>query len=275
MEKSGIFNSVNGDRKYKAQFFAEYFSSFIGNGVFPNPSTNLQVIANDDMTVTLKAGRAWINGYIYINTDDLILPIDFADGALNRIDKIVLKYNTVEREITAKVKKGTFASSPAAPDLQRDDDAYELGLADIYIDAGIVSISQSNITDLRLDTEKCGIVHGTIDQIDTTTLLSQYQAWLTEKKNQYDSDIVQWKEEKQSEYQTWYDTTTANEQGEIDNMQIGFKQDWDTWFNNIKDVFDGDTAGQLLSLINQNEMKINEVKDAMNFNLQIMNVLGV
>ena len=78
--RSGFFNSVNGDRKYDAKRFAEYFNSFIGNGVFPNPSDNLQVIANNDMTVTVKAGKAWINGYIMINDDDYILALDVADG---------------------------------------------------------------------------------------------------------------------------------------------------------------------------------------------------
>ena len=74
--RSGFFNSVNGDRKYDANRFAEYFASFIGNGVFPDPSDGLQVVANDDMTVTVKAGKCWINGYIMINDDDYILEID-------------------------------------------------------------------------------------------------------------------------------------------------------------------------------------------------------
>ncbi len=82
MEKSFVFNSVNGDRRYKAEDFREYFASFIGNGVFPNPSTNLQVIANSNMTITIKQGKAWLNGAIYINTDDYILNIDVADGVL-------------------------------------------------------------------------------------------------------------------------------------------------------------------------------------------------
>ena len=34
MEFSSFFNSVGGDRKYKAEDWAEYFGSFIGNGVF-------------------------------------------------------------------------------------------------------------------------------------------------------------------------------------------------------------------------------------------------
>ncbi|MGH4125286.1 MAG: hypothetical protein ACREV6_20405 [Clostridium sp.] len=41
MEKSSFFNSVEGDRKYKASDFASYFNSLLTNGVFPNPSTNL------------------------------------------------------------------------------------------------------------------------------------------------------------------------------------------------------------------------------------------
>lgn len=48
--RSGFFNSeITGydgegmpifDRAEDAEFYAEYFNSFIGNGVFPNPSTN-------------------------------------------------------------------------------------------------------------------------------------------------------------------------------------------------------------------------------------------
>lgn len=179
--RSGFFNSVNGDRKYKADFFAEYFASFIANGVFPNPSTGLQVLANQNMTVAIKPGKAWINGYFFVNDSDYILTIDNADGVLNRIDRIVLQLNYLNREIVPVIKKGTFASSPVAPSLQRDADAYEIALADVYVGKGVLSISQANITDLRLNTELCGIVKGTIDQIDTTDLFAQYddafQSW--------------------------------------------------------------------------------------------------
>lgn len=174
--RSGFFNSINKDRLYSASNFAEYFATFISNGVFPNPSTNLQVMANNDMTVTVQAGKAWINGYILINGDDYILTLDPADGVLNRIDRVVARYDTDDREIRLEVKKGTFASSPVAPALQRDADAYELALADVYIAAGVVSVTQANITDLRFNTELCGIVKGTVEQIDTTDLFAQYQA---------------------------------------------------------------------------------------------------
>lgn len=87
MEKSGFFNAMKvgdtWDRVYKADNFAGYFATFIGNGVFPNPAKQLEVLETDRMNVIIKPGKAWINGFIYINTDELILPIDVADGVLH------------------------------------------------------------------------------------------------------------------------------------------------------------------------------------------------
>lgn len=232
--RSGFFNSVNGDRKYDAKRFAEYFASFIGNGVFPNPSDCLQVISNNDMTITVRPGKAWINGYILINDDDYILEIEPADGVLNRIDRVVARYDVVDREIRLEVKKGTFASNPVAQNLQRDADAYELGLADIYISKGAISISQSNITDLRLNKEYCGIVHGLVDQVDTTTIFNQYQAWINEKKDEFDADLIDYKTMKQNE---------------IDSIQAEFENDFNTWFTTIQDILDDNAAGNLYNLI--------------------------
>lgn len=237
--RSGFFNSINGDRKYGAERFAEYFASFIGNGVFPNPSNNLQVLSNDDMTVTVKAGKAWINGYILINDDDYILEIEPADGVLNRIDRIVARYDVIDREIRLEVKKGQFASSPVAPELQRDADAYELGLADIYISAGTTSITQANITDLRLSTEYCGIVHGVVDQVDTEVLFQDYQAWIAQKKDEFNKDLVDYKTSKQSDLDNWYNITTAE-----------FENAFTAWFNSIQNILDENVAGNLLSMIN-------------------------
>ena len=225
MEKSSFFNSVAGDRKYDAGMFATYFNSFISNGVFPNPGTNLQVIANNNMTVTVSIGKGWINGYFYLNDAILILPIEVADGILNRIDRIVVQFNTVARSITAKVKKGTFASAPVAPTLQRDADAFELALADVYVGAGVVSIVGANVTDQRLNTALCGLVSSVIS-FDTTAIFDQYQAWFTAQSINYDAEMV--------------------------TSQADFQAQFDAWFATIQDVLDAETAGNLLNLINVN-----------------------
>lgn len=149
MEKSSFFNSVSHDRTYKAEDWAEYFASFIGNGVFPVPSTGLQVVANDGMKLNVKTGKAWINGYFYFNTGDLAVELDTADGQLNRIDRVVVRWDLTNRVMSVKVKSSSFSASPTAPALQRDADVYELALADIYVGAGVTAITQSKITDLK------------------------------------------------------------------------------------------------------------------------------
>lgn len=151
MEKSSFFNSVSHDRTYRAEDWAEYFASFIGNGVFPVPSTGLQVVVDNGMNLLLKAGKAWINGYFYNNTSDLTITIGTADGQLNRIDRIVVRWDLTNRIISAEVKSSAYSASPTAPALQRDADIYELALADVYVGAGVTTITQSNITDQLLN----------------------------------------------------------------------------------------------------------------------------
>lgn len=249
MENSSFFNAIiqNGvpDRLYKADMFASYFSSFIGNGVFPNPSTNLQVVATDNnMTVRVKAGKAFINGYYYNNDDDLILTIDNADGILHRIDSIVIRLDFINREIKAYVKKGTFSNSPNKPELQRDDDRYELCLADIKINAGAIKITQSNINDNRLNSELCGLVTGTVDQVDTTTLYNQLQAHIEEKS----IDMKTWIEEAKEYFSNWLSTT-----------QTEYNDNFNSWFDEIKGTLEGDVAGNLLVKINELEEVVNNL----------------
>lgn len=255
--RSGFFNSIGGDRKYDARRFAEYFATFIGNGVFPNPSSGLQVMANNDMTVTIKAGKAWINGYIFINDDDYILQIEPADGVLGRIDRVALRYDVAGREIKLEVKKGAFASNPVAPVIQRDADAYEIALADVAVNKGIVSITQANITDLRLNAELCGIVHGTVDQVDTTTLFNQYLTWLQEKKTQYDNDMINWTSQKQAEFEDW---ATAQEQ-DFGNWRTQEEQAFIAWFDSIRDILDDNVATLMLNMIDDLQQDLTSHKN--------------
>jgi len=221
MELYSFFNSVNGDRKYKADDWARYFSKFITNGVFPNIGSNLQVVTDgNNMTVNLKAGAAWINGYMYENTSDLTINVDVADGVLNRIDRVVIQLNYADRLIRTEIKKGAFASSPVAPSLQRDADIFELGIADITVNKGITSVTQSNITDLRLNTNICGMVNSLL-QADTTAIFNQFQ--------------------------DWFNSTKVVSEDEINQFIGQQEQDFNTWFESIKGKLDGDVAAKLSS----------------------------
>ena len=198
MEKSSFFNAVadtagNYDRVYKAEDFADYFNKFIGNGIFYKKSDYCQITATgNDMNISENIGSAYINGYEYSNTTALTKAITVADGVLDRIDLVVLRLDYVNREIKCYVKQGQYASSPICPSLQRDADCYELGLASIYVKHGATAISQADITDLRLDSNYCGIVHGLIEQIDVTTLFNQFEAKFSEKIDANEEDFVNW-----------------------------------------------------------------------------------
>lgn len=184
------------DRVYSAERFAEYFASFIANGVFPDPATNLQVVANapSDMTVRVKSGLGWINGYYCNNDEDYLLAISPANGTLPRIDAVVLRWSRSNRSISLEVKTGVATSSPSAPPLERSADNYELMLASIRVVAGTTSIAQASITDKRPDSTVCGWVKGVVDQIDTTDLFAQYddafQTWFANLQSQLSGDVA-------------------------------------------------------------------------------------
>jgi len=192
-EFSSFFNSIAGDRRYLAEHWANYFASFIGNGVFPLPSVGLQVIAGDVGTsVIIRAGRGWINGYFYENDDELTLQIPIADGVLRRIDRIVIRWDLTERRIFARVNSSLPASNPIPPPLQRDADAWELCLADVMTNAGATVITQANITDNRWNTALCGIVTGLLQQIDPSFITAQFEAFFAEMKVQISEDYDVW-----------------------------------------------------------------------------------
>ena len=257
MEKSSFFNaqmdaSGEYDREYLAEDFASYFSKFISNGVFPNPSTGLQVIAADtpNMTVTLSVGYGYINGYKYENTTPLTFSIGVADGVLNRKDAIFIRYSKLGRAIKAYKIAGTPGASAVAPSVVRTEDYYDLCVAIISVNAGITAIPQSLIEDTRLNTSLCGIVTGLVEQVDTTTLYNQIQ-----------SDLSQFKTVSQAEFDAWFEDINAKLgtepatalQEQVDDLETN-KMDKATYDTNGNGVVDrAETADKVAKkLILQN-----------------------
>jgi hypothetical protein len=184
------------DRTYDAEQFAEYFSLIVSNGVFPTPATQLQVVATSptSMKVNVSAGYGWINGYYCKNDGDYPLTITAANGSLNRIDAIVLRWVNSSRSMELAVLTGTAAASPKAPTLTQTTETYELMLATVTVAKGVTSISQSAITDKRSDSSVCGWVTGAVESIDTTNLFAQYdtafQEWFSNIQSQLAGDVA-------------------------------------------------------------------------------------
>ena len=150
--KSSFFNSVNKDRVYKAEDFAEYFGSFIENGIFPEPLSALEVTPDSPagLSVVVKEGKAWINGYYFNNYSDSKLTVPRPDGVMDRVDAVALQWNKADREIKLIIKEGQpHATKPTLPELVRNDDIYEMFLAQVVVPKNATSIIANNIVDLR------------------------------------------------------------------------------------------------------------------------------
>lgn len=181
-EWSGFFDAHkvgdSWDRTYLAEDFAKFFAPLIGNGIFAGKSNELQVFqaVPAGMSVVLSSGQSWIEGYGYINDSDLLIPVDPADGALGRIDRIVNQWSSVDRRIRTVCKKGIPAVNPVAPTLRWDADYKELNICTLDISAGLSAITQNKIHDTRMDSSVCGWVTSLIEQVDTSTLYIQWEA---------------------------------------------------------------------------------------------------
>lgn len=165
-ELSRFFNSVNGDRRYLAEEFAEYFAQFLTNGVYHTnfiPTLAVNTVGTD-LNVYVEPGSALINGYMYKNTTNKVLRIEDADPVLDRIDRVVIRMNRNQeaRNITAQILTGTPAQTPTPPMLTRDSYIYEISIAQVYVTKGASYIGVENITDERLDSSVCGIVKSLI-----------------------------------------------------------------------------------------------------------------
>ena len=218
-EFSFPFPSVNGDRKYNALQLSQLLGMVLSDGVFPAAGI-LQVTASEGMQIALSAGSAVVNHRGYYNDSVLFFTLDAADGMLNRIDRIVLRYDATNRKVAARVVKGTPASTPSAPALVRDTDYHDVSLATVFLPAGATSVLQGHITDTRMDPEVCGIMSSLI----TPDTAGWYDAW-------------------QAEFLYWMQSE---------------REAFSEWLSTIQGLLDDDVATQLAAAIAQNTADIAE-----------------
>ena len=208
-----FFNSSSGDRTYNASSFEEWLKPFFKTGVFAG---GLQVTAQStpDMSVNVAAGYANLNGKSarWPNVSTVTIPT--ASGFYNRIDTVVLRRNDTNRTISIDVVEGVASANPVPTAPVRSNDIYELVLAQIYVDVGVTSITNANITDKRMDSAVCGYVASNITEINFDQVKTQFEAWLA----QYESEQL-------GAFETWFqamkdqlsEDAAGNLQNQIDN----------------------------------------------------------
>ena len=284
MANSMPFNAIDHDRVYKAEDWAWYFATFIANGVFPKPSDGLQVIAYSGMEIKVNAGYAFINGHAFRNPASHTITLDTAEGAQNRVDRVVVRWDLPQRDIYLDVLKGTPSAKPQATAVTRTTEIWELALADIYVGKAVTAIRTANITDQRFNSRVCGIVKGTVEEIDASVLTKQftdffsiYSQAVLDEFSVYKQDMEKYLKDIAGVYQeyisrtenlfaqyesqfneryTEFGNTLDNWDAELlkaytafmANMQLfqtEAQNDFNAWFEAIKGQLGEDAAGQL------------------------------
>ena len=229
------------DRAVDSDILRNIFKNYYSNGVFPNPSTNFQVVADEGMQVVVRPGACLIEGATGYETEDRTMVVQAA-GATDRIDSVVLRLNdNIDyRDIDLYVIKGNSSSEP--PELTRTGGVYEIGLANLYVSANSSTITTERITDTRLVTARCGYAMP-VQEFDTTALFDQLQAQVNENIELIQRAINQ--------------TEAAHLQEQIDSISS------DIGTTSIASISDGTLKGAVAKHeqdVNSLNLKMDEVK---------------
>lgn len=177
----GFFDSVNQDRTYSAEQMNMPYKRIVTDGIFPdnNGSGSDDFIVRPDggMYVSVNTGNALVGGKWAELDSATVLHVPSNTSANGRIDSIILRADTSVnvRAVCIVYRQGTEAASPAAPDLESNENVTELRLADIAVGAGVSTITAANITDQRGGAE-CPWVAGAIPptQAQVSTAVEEY-----------------------------------------------------------------------------------------------------
>lgn len=241
------------DRAISSQPLKSLIGALFSTGILPNPSNNFLVTTDEtNFDITIQPGFAAIEGGLKSEKKVTELTVDAAD-TYDRIDSVVLKWddNVNVRECEFYIKKGTPAADPVRPTLTREGSIYEIGLADILVVANSTVLQNSNITDTRYETERCGVI-SSISEFDTTFIYNQVTSDLANFRSNAEADFTSWSTGQQTAFETW----ALNQENEFGTWRGGQQTAFEEWFATIRDILDEDTAGHLQNEIDDLDTRL-------------------
>ena len=161
---------------YSAEDVATYLCTRT-SGVY-SKETNFAVSTTGTRQITVAPGLAWINyddfkGVSVCSREENVLTVPEADNTLNRVDRVVLQFDTSENITAIKLKTGTPAVAAQPPDILQNHNQYELGLCTISVPAGSTAVTVADIYDTRADETVCGVMRDGVTGIPAATLIKK------------------------------------------------------------------------------------------------------
>ena len=250
------------DRAVTSEVLRQIYKRYFTNGVFGiSDSTCFQVsVATGGAGLSIAPGACQIQGATGYEENAVTLEITPNSSNLPRIDTVVarLNDNSDYRSIYFDILEGTPAVTPTAPALTQSESIWELGLCNIARAANSSVITNSNITDTRADSSRCGYVTA-IQQLDTARLYQQFQAYIQEVQDALDAADATYNETAQN-YLTTLETTGDAQLADITQAFNAYaavtEEEFNNWFASIRDILDEDVAGHLQNEIDEHEERL-------------------
>lgn len=207
----GFYNSIDSDRTYDAQQMGQIFKGIITDGIFKDVGEALRVTADGtSMQVKVGTGRCWFEDTWTDNSSTMALNVDASDALYGRRDLVCVEVNkrVSDRKNNIKIIKGSPNENPTDPLMQTVSGIFLYPIARINVRAGVSKISLGDVVDLR-GIGKAPWITGplkTIDMLSTMDMANdQWSNFFKSKQDLVNSDSKKMMSDLKDDFSTWFD----------------------------------------------------------------------
>lgn len=254
---NGFFwDSIDHDRVYNASSFENWLKKFFTSGVFEG---DLFVSLEDDLVISVGSGYCNIDGKVQMFETPESFSISPGDPSHDRVDSVVVERDDIERDIKLRVIPG----NPGAIERTWGDKIKQLVLAQISVPKGATSITRSNIKDTRLNKNLCGIVAGTVKEIDFSRLQQQFDAYIKAYRSQNENAYKNFLRELNSklsgagDYEKQFEAALTAWRESQESAQASWQRThWDSfeqWLTKANEAISADTAANLMTTVSKQD----------------------
>ncbi|MDR1210048.1 MAG: hypothetical protein LBK41_07025 [Clostridiales bacterium] len=206
------------DRAIDSVHYRQLWNSLLTDGIFVSNAAypdDWAVTVKNGMTLNIKLGFCVIQGLSCFPYEESLKTLTLDPGGANtRVDRIVIQadFSNARRVDVAVIKNGDM--------LTRNENMWQLAIADVTVPARATSISAANIDNsLRLDPGLCGQWHMR-QPMDFNAFLTAFNAFMAELAAQKASQQTIWTTQMTSQQNTF---NTA-----LSLLQAVFNTWWET-----------------------------------------------
>lgn len=186
--RGGFYTNVkdgngNDDRAYSAEEIRKPYNIIYSNGIRPDVDGTagdiLKVSAEGGFNISVNSGFAILGGAWFENVSPYKITLDNPTSN-TRYDCVILQNDDSLAVRAPSIYIKSLDHIPTINDLTRNDDIYEVCIAYITVNPTNIVISQSAITDTRIEGNLCNVING----VGATVVRAYRNTYYTESPNQ-------------------------------------------------------------------------------------------